>query len=74
MRRGCYKYVCLDCKAETWFERRERIRAAGLKCSACGSRFVEPSASSDANTHIPAMQDAKNDQDEEVRRKQGLPR
>lgn len=41
-RRGEFTWMCLDCKAETRFERREVIRAAGLKCSSCGSRFVEP--------------------------------
>ena len=73
MRRGCYKYVCLDCKAETYFQRHERIRAAGLKCAACGSRFVEPSKASDAWTQLPAKQDAKREHDADVERRGGWP-
>lgn len=50
--RGMFKWVCLDCKAETFFRRHELIRAARPKCSACGSIALEPSKASEARKRL----------------------
>jgi len=36
-RRGYRKYVCKECKAESWHHWLERNRAARMRCPACGS-------------------------------------
>lgn len=41
-RRGKHKYVCDECKAESWHHWIELNRAARPKCPACGSSRIEP--------------------------------
>lgn len=50
--KGRFKYVCLECNAETWFAPYERTRAAGMRCSACGCRQLAPSKESVARERI----------------------
>ncbi len=68
-RRGNYKYVCLGCGEATYFSRQERIRAAGMRCSYCGCRQMEPSKASVANHNIPVFHDIKRGYDEQVKAK-----
>lgn len=72
-RRGQFKWKCLDCKAETFFERRELIRAARPKCPACGSLAIEP-VTREAKSRLAVADIAKREQDEEIEAKKGLPR
>lgn len=61
-----YKYICLDCGEATWFDCRERTRAAGIQCKYCGSRRLEPSKKSLARQNIPVFHDLKRAYDERV--------
>lgn len=40
---GRFKYTCAECKTAWFPQRRELIRAAGISCPACGSRFCDVS-------------------------------
>lgn len=66
---GQFKWVCLDCKAETWLERRELIRAARPRCSACGSISLEPSKSSEAKSRLRLAATEKAERDVTFERK-----
>lgn len=72
-RRGQFKWKCLDCKAETFFERRELIRAARPKCSACGSVAIEP-VTREAKQRLAVADIVHREQVEEIERKGGRSR
>lgn len=57
--RFTYKYICLECGEPTRFTPKERIRKGGMKCSACGSRMLEPSKASNARHNLPIHHDIK---------------
>lgn len=37
-----FKYLCADCKAESWHFKHEFIRASRPHCPGCGSTFLDP--------------------------------
>jgi len=41
-KRGKRKYICEDCKVESWHHWIELNRAARMRCPACGSTRLEP--------------------------------
>jgi len=45
-KRGKYKYICDDCKAENWLTDRDRSSRFRPKCVECGSTWLEPSPKS----------------------------
>lgn len=65
----CYKYICEECGEATFFNRRERTRRSKMRCSHCGSGYMEPSPSSFARDNIPVFHDFKVEHDERVARK-----
>ena len=67
--RLCYKYICEECGEATRFNRRERTRAAGMRCSSCGSRRLNPSPHSKANDAIGDLHDKKREYDERMKYK-----
>jgi len=60
-RRGEFKYICLECKAGTYFTRNERTSAAGMRCGSCGSRALMPCRGSEAKKRMLDFQEARND-------------
>ena len=40
-RKGYRKYVCDECRAESWHHWIERNRASRLRCTGCGSARLE---------------------------------
>lgn len=40
---GRIKHTCVECKTAWYPQRRELIRAAGISCPGCGSRFYDVS-------------------------------
>ena len=72
-RRGEFKWICGNCKAESFFERRELIRAARPKCPACGSLFLTP-ATKEASKRLALSDIARREQHEEIERRGGIVR
>ena len=59
--RGRYKYVCAECRAETFISRQERTRARHPRCSACGSLSIDPSHASQAREVLGKADDEKDE-------------
>jgi len=64
-----YKYICEECRQATYFNRRERTRAAGMLCRHCGSRRLNPSKASLAKHNIPIFHEFKLEYDAKVKEK-----
>jgi DNA-directed RNA polymerase subunit RPC12/RpoP len=63
-----YKYICLECQEATMFSPKERIAKGGMRCSACGSRLLEPSNASNARHNMPIHHDLKETWNEKYER------
>ena len=42
-KRGTYKYICEECKAEKWLSIKDRNNSSIPRCVECGSTCLEPS-------------------------------
>jgi DNA-directed RNA polymerase subunit RPC12/RpoP len=69
--KGAFKYVCAECKTGFYVRPYEMVRAAGLKCPACGSRFVDRSDYSASNKVMPKHEDARREAEARQRSRMG---
>jgi len=70
-RRGKFKYICEDCKAENWLTAKDRDSRFRPKCIECGSTWLEPSAGSKAKETLAEAKLAAQEQSRLMNKKMG---
>ena len=61
-KRGRYKYVCSDCRAENWLNARDRCSRFRPRCINCGSARLFPSSGSKGPDKLAKWDEAKKEQ------------
>ena len=70
-RRGRYKYICEECKAENWLTTKDRQSHFKPKCIECGSPWLEASKGSKGPDKIAQAQEAARKNNDQIKKKMG---